>query len=199
MPGRSVDLSQPDTQLPELIAVDTNVLVARTLAVDHQAQTTSATHAGRFFDDLIAAERSVVCTPTAFSELLHTSIRQRYQRELQTNRQELTARFGARITSWSELYKRDDSILHDHALSLERMRLRLANYNVVVVAPEDLGPIPSGRLFDEELLRLIGRYGLDTNDALILMEASRLGISAIVTLDRDMRRALPDFDVYTWE
>ena len=97
------------------------------------------------------------------------------------------------------MYKRDDSILHDHAPSLERMRLRLANYNVVVVAPEDLGPIPSGRLFDEERVRLIGRYGLDTNDALILMEASRLGISAIVTLDRDMRRALPDFDVYTWE
>jgi len=49
-----------------------------------------------------------------------------------------------------------------------------------------------------ELIRLVGRYGLDTNDALILMEASRLGISAIVTMDRDMRRALPDFDIYTW-
>jgi predicted nucleic acid-binding protein len=168
------------------------------LRVYHERESLSAAQAADFFDSLIDADQSVVFPPTAYSELLHTSIRRRYQQELQVNRAAITARYGTRITSWSELYKRDVSVLLEHAAILEQMRLWLANNNVVLAAPWELGPITSGRPYDEELVRLIGRYGLDTNDALILMEASRLGISAIVTMDRDMHRALPDFDVYTW-
>ena len=45
---------------------------------------------------------------------------------------------------------------------------------------------------------MIGRYGVDTNDAVIRLEARRAGISAVATLDPDMRRAAADFDIYTW-
>ncbi len=45
---------------------------------------------------------------------------------------------------------------------------------------------------------MIGRYGLDTSDCLILMEAARLGVRSVVTMDRDLLRAQSDFDIYTW-
>ncbi|MBA2277853.1 MAG: PIN domain-containing protein [Chloroflexia bacterium] len=78
------------------------------------------------------------------------------------------------------------------------MRTTLVLRGIIISAPEDLGPLTSRRLWHEELVQYIARYRLDTNDALILMEADRLGISEIVTMDRDMERALPDFDVYLW-
>jgi hypothetical protein len=81
---------------------------------------------------------------------------------------------------------------------LEQLRQRLASHNVVIAGPDRLGPIPSGLAYDQELVRLVGRYGLDTSGAAILLEAQRLGISALVTLDPDMQRAQADFDVYTW-
>lgn len=41
-------------------------------------------------------------------------------------------------------------------------------------------------------------YGVDSHDALILMETRRMGINDIVTMDADMRRASLDFNLYTW-
>ena len=69
---------------------------------------------------------------------------------------------------------------------------------LLLVAPDGLGPIPSGRAYDEELVHLVGTYGLDSGDAVILMEAQRYGVTDIVTLDKDLRRAQADFTVYTW-
>lgn len=69
---------------------------------------------------------------------------------------------------------------------------------LLFAAPEDLGPIPSGRSYDEELIDLVGAYGLDSNDASILLEARQLGLADIITLDADMQRARRDFDIYTW-
>lgn len=49
-----------------------------------------------------------------------------------------------------------------------------------------------------ELVHLVGKYGLDSNDAVILMEAQRCGVADIVTVDRDLLRAPADFTIYTW-
>lgn len=57
---------------------------------------------------------------------------------------------------------------------------------------------PPGRHYAEELIDRMTDYGLDSSDTLMLMEARRLGIDGIVSMDTDMQRALADFDVYTW-
>lgn len=69
---------------------------------------------------------------------------------------------------------------------------------MLFLAPDELGPIASGRSYDEELVHLVGTYGLDSSDALILMEAQRFGVTDIVSLDGDLQRARADFNVYTW-
>lgn len=199
MPGSLFDLSDATTIVPESMLIDSNVVAARFMVAYQARERANAARTASFFQHAIAPRRHLVLSPTAYSEVLHTALRRRYQRELLVHRDAVLARYGRRITSWSELYKRDATLLQTQIPELNQLRPRMVQYGVVIVAPDELGPIPSGRPYDQELIHLIGRYGLDTNDALILMEASRLGISSIVTMDRDMQRALPDFDVYTWE
>ncbi len=81
---------------------------------------------------------------------------------------------------------------------LENVRQLFVANSLLFILPEHLGPIASGRRFDDELVHLVHTYGLDSNDALILMEAQRFGVSDIATLDADMRRASTNFNLYTW-
>ena len=69
---------------------------------------------------------------------------------------------------------------------------------MLVLAPDELGPSSSGQAFDEELVHFVGTFGLDANDAAILLEAERHGLTDIVTLDADLQRAQRDFTIYTW-
>jgi hypothetical protein len=69
---------------------------------------------------------------------------------------------------------------------------------LLFVSPDELGPIGSGRRHDEELVRFVGAYGLDSSDAAILMEAQQLGLTDIISLDADMQRAQSDFTIHTW-
>lgn len=81
---------------------------------------------------------------------------------------------------------------------LLHLRQTLSTNGLLFIAPDDLGPISSGRAYDEELIHLVGTYGLDSNDASILMEAQRYGVTDIITLDADLQRAQADFTIYTW-
>lgn len=148
--------------------------------------------------ELSEKQVTAIVPPTAYSEFLHTMIRFRYERELRERRAEIRERYGARITSWTGLYKRDSSVLRHHVLELERIRAGLASNHISVISPNELAPLRSEQQFDKELIRMVGRYGLDTSDCLILMEAARLGVRSIVTMDRDLLRARDDFDIYTW-
>lgn len=198
MSSSLVDLSAFAGSLPDPVIVDTNVVVAGMLVPADQPNPAPARRSARFLSGLVADNRRAILTPTAYSELLHVSIRLRYQRELRLNREAITARHGNRIGSWTELFKLDPTIAQQHAADLDQLRRRLVAGNIVMAGMDDLGTIPSGLPYDEELIRLIGRYGLDTNDASILLEASRLGVYDIVTMDEDLRRARIDFNVYTW-
>jgi predicted nucleic acid-binding protein len=198
MGGSLVDLSARAAPLPDPVVVDTSVVVAAMLALDKQQNPIHIVRAAELFSELLTGDHHAIFPPTAYSELLHVSIRIRNQQELKLNRHAILARYGTRISSWTELFKRDPTIAQQHAAELDQLRRRLVASNIVIAGTDDLGPISSGLPHDVELVRLIGRYGLDTNDAAILMEANRLGIYDIVTMDEDLRRARMDFNVYTW-
>ena len=51
---------------------------------------------------------------------------------------------------------------------------------------------------DDELVRTMARYELDSNDAAILIEAACASVFNIATADPDLHRAQLDFDVYAW-
>jgi predicted nucleic acid-binding protein len=107
-------------------------------------------------------------------------------------------RYISPVRGWTDLYKQDPAILQVFLPDLERFRRLLIANGLYFVSPWDLGPVASGRRHDEELVHLVGTYGLDSNDAAILMEAQRLGWTDVVTLDADMQRAQADFNIYTW-
>ena len=89
-------------------------------------------------------------------------------------------------------------LLDTFSPELERLRHLLTLSGLTVLQPQDLAPLSGGQRFEQELLRLVNRYRLDTADAAILLDAQRAGITSIATLDADLRRAQLDSDVYSW-
>ena len=201
MAGRVVDLSGGDVAFPSPIVVDSNLLVDYVVVpfVSTPAPTTlNAQRARRFFRALIAGNGTGVITPTAFAETIHAAVKLRY------NQVRLRLGPGARIvngrpvTNWLSLYKADPTILQALRPDLIQLRHLLIANGLLLLTPDDLGPIASGRSYDEELIHLVTAYGLDSNDALILMEAHRFGLTDVVSLDADFQRAQADFTIYTW-
>jgi predicted nucleic acid-binding protein len=138
-------------------------------------------------------------TPTGLNEILHVVIKTGYRSELRNYQADLLARYpNVRRHGWEHLFKARPDLIRQFAAALHRLRHLMAVNNLLVLQPDDLGPIPSGRTLDDELVRTMERYELDSSDAAILIEATRAGVFTIATSDTDLRRAQLDFDVYTW-
>lgn len=96
------------------------------------------------------------------------------------------------------LFKARSDLIKRFAIDLDRIRRAMVLSSIHVLQPDELGDIPSGRSLDDELVRTMERYELDSNDAAILVEAARAGATCIASSDPDLARARLDFDVYTW-
>jgi len=198
MSGSVVDLTQSRVQIPDPVVVDTNVLVEWIHTAQPQPSL-RALRARSFLQRLVTANQSAILTPTGYSEFLHFVILARYKSVFrQQGKVALTARYGVSISDERRLLKQEPSILQQYAVELNLLVGSLTDANVAIAEPDEFGPIPSGRSHQQELLHLVTHYGLDTNDALILMEASRLGVRSIVIINGDLLRARADFDIYTW-
>lgn len=197
MSGRLIDLSQPNVTIPDPVALDTSVVVAYFQRFFPGQDQLQVTRASAFFQHLSIGNQQAVITPTAYSELMHVAVKQRYERLVKGNQRALTSRYGRTINRWTDLYKADATILQQFAANLTRLRQGLVANNVVIAGPDDLdfGTYPVRLPYAEELVDRIARVGLNTSDTLIVLEAERLGIDSIVSMDRDMQRAIVDFDV----
>lgn len=194
-----IDLSVTGSRVVDPVALDANIAAAGLLSSYPGQRPASPARAREFLRALIASNGLALLTPTAYNEVLHAARRAKYQQALAARRSTLIASYGVRARdTWLDLDKIAPSILRGYATELERLRLELTANNVVIVGHDGSDPIPSGLSYDQDLVRLVGRYGLDTSDATIPLEAQRMGLSAIVTFDRDLRRAAADFDIYTW-
>jgi len=197
--GSIVDLSRPDARLPDRLIVDSSLVIPRFLTQYHSPHPSTAARAASFFTLLGAGPAVGVLTPTSFAEVVHFAIVAHYRLELPGHRSLLAASFpDKKGFDWKDLYKIDHSILRRFGLELRQLRRVLLATGLAFLQPEDFVAAADGRPFDEEMLDTIERFGLDSSDAAILCEAARAGIFAIATLDRDLRRAAADFDVYTW-
>ncbi|MFT4040391.1 MAG: PIN domain-containing protein [Thermomicrobiales bacterium] len=199
-----VDLSKFGTRLPSQVVLDSNVSIhvldSAGLNVNSTVTPISADllRIVRLIRELRQQRVTTVVTPTVVSEMLHVAARGRYQHLVRTMPpSEMQERYGQVIRHWGQLYKRDGAILTELMTKLEALPRILYLSEVLFVEP--LTPtLGQDDGFMTELLRLSKRYGLDSNDARILLEAQSLDIPHIVTLDRDMQRAAQDFTVYTW-
>lgn len=203
MPGSVVDLSVARSAIPDPIVVDTNLIVEYLVAPFIQILPASpvkvnAQRAARFFSTLITSNGTGIVTPIAFTEFVHVAIKARYNQERLRLGTGARGASGRPIGDWRALYKQNETILQAFLPDLEQLRRSLIANGLLFLSPENLAPITSGRSFDEELVHLVGTYGLDSSDAVLLMEAQRCGVLDIVTLDADLQRARRDFNIYTW-
>lgn len=136
--------------------------------------------------------------PTSFTELAHIVVRARYLDELPARRALAQMQQIRPPSGWIELYKQDPSILGFLLPDFQRLRRLLTANRFLVLDPDDLGPSPIGRRFDDELVHTMTAYALDSSDAAILVEARRAGVADVATLDADLRRAAADFTIHTW-
>lgn len=150
--------------------------------------------------DRIRVERAVgLVTSISLNELFHFVLKSRYRAELTNYRADLQARYpNVRRHGWEHLCKARSDLLREFAPGFERIRALMVGSRLLVLQPEDLGSIPSGHSLEAELAWTMARYELDSNDAAILIEARRAGVTAIASSDADFRRARLDFDIYTW-
>jgi predicted nucleic acid-binding protein len=199
MPRRLIDLGQPGARLPDSFVVDTNLVAARLLASYYPPHLETAERTHRFFS-LLRTQGLVGLLPTVVChEFFHLALRGEYQLALPDHRSALAAeRTTQRRFNWENLYKSRPDLIDEFLPALQRFFPLFRFNSLTAIQPEELAPLPPNFRYEEELLRLVGRYQLDTNDAAILLEAQRAGITSIATLDADMLRAQADFDVYTW-
>jgi predicted nucleic acid-binding protein len=203
MTGKVVDLNAPGVSLPARMVVDANLvaeyLVAPVVPLDATApRSINARRADWFFTNLSAANGLGIVTPTVFAEVVHVAIKTRYKQQRRRLGSTASTVYGRSVSNWLDLYKLDPTILQAFLPELRHVQRLLTASGLLFIAPEDLGPIGSGRTHDDELVHLVGAYGLDSGDASILLEAQRLGVRDIITLDADLRRAQADFTIHTW-
>lgn len=204
MAGNVHDLSRAASPLPRRLAVDSSIVIDWLLTVtrftSQPPPPTLAQHqASRFVDRIVAERATGLVTPMSLNEVFHFVLKSRYRAELPNYRPDLIARYpNVRRHSWEHLFKARSDLIRQFAPGLDRVRHLMLGNRLLVLQPDHLGDIPSGRALDDELVRTMERYGLDSNDAAILIEARRAGVSAIASSDPDLRRARLDFDVYTW-
>jgi predicted nucleic acid-binding protein len=199
MAGRIIDLRNSGSALSGPVILDSNVVADRLLASFGFRQSRDVSRAHQFFHHLRQSNVPAILTPTAYSEFIHIVIKAVYKEARAAHQSTLSAHFGRTGGfSWVDLYKIEPSILKENSGMLRALRERLLAENVVLLDPADLIASSAMDHYTIALPELVLRFGLDTSDATILFEAQRIGIYAIATFDRDMRRAAADFDIYTW-
>lgn len=198
MTGSVVNLAGSGIIVPDPIVVDTNV-IAEYLLASYFVPSQLTQWAQQSFLYLTANQSTGIVTPTAFTELIHVAIRVKYRQEVgHMSPHDRSTRYRFPIRSWQDLYKQDKTILQSFQSDLQNLRALCVANGLLFIGPEDFGPVPSGRSHDDEVVRFVGTYGLDSNDAAILLEAQRCGVTDIVSFDADLRQANSDFTIYTW-
>jgi predicted nucleic acid-binding protein len=194
MAGSVFDLSDPAVSLPEYFIVDTNIvaegLLARVIRSLPGYNPQQAQRADDVFDRLERERLIGFVTPVIYSEFIDIAIKVLYQ-------QDAAAR-GTQTSNWLKLYKANPAFIQSIKPELESLRFLLSTNRLRFLSPDELGPIGRDTTFAYRLIELCWTHSLDTQDAGILFEAERLGVTSIVTLDNDLLRAQTSFDIYTW-
>ena len=155
MSGKLIDLSQPDFFVPNPVVVDTSVVVAL-LPTSSLSAPLQAAQASSFFRQLLSTNRHALITPTAFSEFIHIAIKFHYTTVLKAlGKGALSQQPGVQIRNWLDLLKYDPSILQRYASNLAALQRAIIAHNVVIMDPDQLGTIASGRTHQEELLQAV--------------------------------------------
>ena len=103
---------------------------------------------------------------------------------------------ATRPPNWLAAYKHQPELLAAGFANLTSFDEILASIPVIAAQPRDLDTSHVSQSLEERVRHFITAYYLLPQDALILAETERLGVTAVATLDSDWRR-VTEFDIYT--
>ncbi len=103
---------------------------------------------------------------------------------------------ATRPSNWLAAYKHQPELLAAGFANLKSFDEILAAIPITPAQPRDFDTVPVAQTLEERMRHFITAHYLLPQDALILAEAERLGVTAVVTLDSDWRR-VTEFDIYT--
>lgn len=184
------DIADPALPLPPQLVVDSSLLLALRPGDDNP----NALAAQRFIRRL----RPQIAAYQTVAWLLMPVLQECYHVILANSLRRTWAAMdtAARPPNWLVMYKRQPELLRVGFPELAEFGRILATIPMTPVQPGDLATYAGGEPWEERLHYFITAYYLLPQDALILTEAKRLGVSAVATLDQDWQRAA-EFDVYT--
>ena len=184
------DLTDPSGALPSSLVPDSSLL----LALRKDDDNPQAGAAYRFIERIgqEIAERKIIVWLLApvLQECYHIILSRSLRRSW------AAMPVSERPPNWLATYKQQPELLSAGFADLTTFDEILASIPVTPVFPRDFDNAQSSNSLEKRMLHFITAYYLLPQDALILAEAERIGVSAVATLDSDWRR-VKEFDIYT--
>ena len=183
------DLADPRLPLPTQLVLDSSILLALRPG-DDNPQARSVRQFMRRVMQSIADYQMVgwLLTPVlqeCYHIILSRSLRRAWEAMPPQDRP----------PNWLAAYKQHPSLLALGLAEIDQLDAILSDIPLTPAQPEDFTNT-AGQTLNERMLYFITTYHLLPQDALILAESERLGVTAVATLDRDWRR-VTEFDIYT--
>lgn len=200
MAGRLIDLADPSIPLPNRLVFDTSVIIDWLLSVANETTMPLQRQQAYLLVNRMHRRGGIgLITSTSLTEIFHSLVKSEFRALLPRYRADILSRYPqARRPTWSQLYKVHPEFVGQFLPRLAAVQQLIVDNDLLFLQPQELAPLPQNRSLEEELLRIMTRYGLDSSDAAIVLEAQRTGVANLVTSDHDLWRASLDMDVYTW-
>ena len=184
------DLADLTVSMPSQLVIDSSLL----LALRKEDDNPRAEAAHRFVGWLgrqVADQQPVAWLLTSvLQECYHVILSRRIRRSWEAMPP------ATRPPNWLAAYKHQPELLAAGFADLTRFDEILASIPVIPAQPKDLDTAHVPQSLEERVRHFITTYYLLPQDALILAETERLGVTAVATLDSDWRR-VAEFDIYT--
>lgn len=184
------DLADPAVPLPTQLVLDSSLLLACRPGDDNPYAPAARSLIGRLGRQIADYQMVAWLLIPVLQECYHIIL----SRGLRRSWEGLSSE--SRPPDWLAAYKQRPDLLSAGFADLASFDQVLAAIPLTPVQPEDLAASPGTHSLEERIRHFITTYYLLPQDALILAEAERLGVKAVVTLDRDWRR-VTEFDIYT--
>jgi len=184
------DLADPGIALPSQLVADSSLLLALRKGDDNP----NAGAAYRFIERLgqeIAERKAILWLPVPVrQECYHIIL------SWSLHRKWATMPPAIRPPNWLAAYKQQPDLLAEGFADLATFDEILASIPITPIFPDMIEKARSLDSLEERMRHFITAYYLLPQDALILAEAERIGVTAVATLDSDWRR-VTEFDIYT--
>lgn len=184
-----VNLDGPGS-VPSQLVIDSSLLLALRKGDDNRSAAAAHRFIGSLGQQVLDRQTVAWLLPSVLQECYHVILSRAIRRAWEA------LPSATRPASWLAAYKHQPELLAIGFGDLTSFDAILAAIPMTPAQPGDLDTVDVPQTLAERLRYYIITYNLLPQDALILAEAERLGVSAVATLDSDWRR-VAEFDIYT--